>query len=216
MKLLTAMAMTVALMGTAQAATIYANDFTSGDTTGITGVTTIETSPNGQKFLGVLAGGGVSTLTLGTSGYTNLSVAFDLYTLNTLDGDNSTWGRDVFEFAANAATLLSASFSNYTDPAFTQSYGGLNAPGGTGSASAGGLGYGFPEGYTYHFVFGLADASSLALAFRGLSSQGWGDEGFGIDNIQVSGDVAPVPLPAGLPLLAVGMGALGLMRRRKA
>ena len=41
-----------------------------------------------------------------------------------------------------------------------------------------------------------------------------GNIGFILSNIEV--DVAPVPLPAGLPLLLAGVGVLGFMRKRKA
>jgi hypothetical protein len=35
------------------------------------------------------------------------------------------------------------------------------------------------------------------------------------DTLRFAGDLAPVPLPAGLPLLVLGLGALGVARRRK-
>ena len=38
----------------------------------------------------------------------------------------------------------------------------------------------------------------------------------GKTSIAFEGFVAPIPLPAGLPLLGLGLGALALLRRRKA
>ncbi len=35
------------------------------------------------------------------------------------------------------------------------------------------------------------------------------------DNVRFGGNVAPVPLPAGLPLMMAGVGALALLKRRK-
>lgn len=72
---------------------------------------------------------------------------------------------------------------------------------------------------------GAADFQSFALTgFEGLSSatisgSGGGLNGysFGFDDLVVeAAAIAPVPLPAGLPLLVAGLGALGLLRRRRA
>lgn len=42
-------------------------------------------------------------------------------------------------------------------------------------------------------------------------------DGFGIDDVRIGSSVAPVPIPATLPLLAAGLGAMGwAARRRKA
>lgn len=44
-----------------------------------------------------------------------------------------------------------------------------------------------------------------------------GSTGYSLDNLAFNAaDVAPVPLPAGLPMLLAGLGAFGLVRRKRA
>ncbi len=88
---------------------------------------------------------------------------------------------------------------------FTQS----NAPTSTTS-------WGLWEQQTYQFV---ADAVSLTFAIHGYPSGYGGHNSYdaGVDLFQIQ-EVSSVPLPAALPLLATGLGALGLLgwcRKRK-
>ena len=53
-----------------------------------------------------------------------------------------------------------------------------------------------------------SDTAFTSLVIRGLPES----DGFGIDNVTYS--VAPIPVPATLPLLALGLGLLAFMRRR--
>lgn len=211
------LAMGAALLASsaAGAGTIYSNDFESGSTANLTGFTAIETAPNGQKYLGPLAAGANSTLTLNTAGYNSITLAFDLYTLNSLDGQQAP-GPDFFKLTANDATLFNQTFTNVVG--WTQSYGG-NAPGGTGSdpALTGALGYNFygPD-HTYHLSFTLTGpAATTAFTFFGNSDQTWTDEGFGIDNILVTGVTSAVPEPSTWAMMLAGFGGLALMARRR-
>ncbi len=211
----------VAMALPAYAATIYSNDFESGSTAGITGVTSITTAPgNGQKYLGPLAVGSSSTLTVGTGSHTNLVLSFDLYALNSLDGDGDDFccGPDSFKLMVNGGTLLDNTFSNNTG--WSQTYGGLGSPGGTGSDGTltGLLGYSYygPD-HTYHLTFNLGDSASTIIDFFGNTNQGWSDEGFGIDNIVLSGERLgnPVPEPSTWAMMIAGFALIGgAMRRR--
>lgn len=220
MKSIASVAFSLALIGSAQAATIYSNDFESGNTTGITGIL-ISNSPNGDHYLGGLSQGGSSTLTLtGLGAYTNLSLAFDLIGIMSIDGTGS-YGPDSFQLIVNTVTLFDETFAQ--NAGWSQTYGNGGSglvPGGTGVDVVGrygyNIGYGLDQTYNLSFTGLGSNISSLAISFIGNTNQPLNDESFGVDNIVVSGDLAPIPLPGGLPLLAGGIGLLGLLRRRKA
>ena len=218
MKILTSLASTLALsLGlacAAQAATVYSNDF-SGGANGFTGAA-VTTAPSGESFYGILSFGSTASLSLsGFGGGEVVQIVFDLYTLATMDGEggaSDSWGPDFFTVVINGGQVFNETFSNW--PQYTQTYGGDGSAAGTGSYAQDVTEYGNPTDYAYQIILlGMADDNGdLALTFIGNSNQAWGDEGFGIDNVSVS----TVPVPAGLPLLLAGIGALGLMRRRKA
>lgn len=106
--------------------------------------------------------------------------------------------------------------------------------------STDGSAFGFPFAFTFNAPDGDVDVTysgavnlvgapavgdlytTMHIDFTGLDLGGftgnsnfWSDQ----DTLLVAGDltptVAPVPLPAGLPLLVLGLGALGIARRRK-
>ncbi len=200
-----------------QANVLYSNDFETASTFGLSGVTDIQTAPgNGQKFIGFLNLGSFTALTLNTAGISRILLKFDLYTLESLDGDSLTWGADYFDLNVNStASLLRATFSNHPFVDFPQSFGGAGSPAGTGSDSTltGTLGYNYTIDvldHTYHLTF-ETDVSSdtTVLNFIGNTNQGWSDEGFGIDNIQVSS----VPVPGALTLF--GSAILGFSLRKR-
>lgn len=210
----------------AQGSTIYSNNFetpvtlSAGVTATLTGGS-LTTAPNlVQHFLGELAAGSFAVLTLaGLSGFSSIDFQFDLYAVNSLDGNGDhCCGPDYFKVTTDTETLVEETFAN--NMAWTQSYGGTT-PGGTGSDGAltGVLGYAyFGPDHTYHLNFSgiAANVNNLTISFFGNSDQGWNDEGFGIDNITVTGfPAATVPLPGGLSLLGLGLAGLAALRRRK-
>lgn len=211
----------LAFMATsANAATLYSNDFETGSTAGLFGAS-VWTAPSGQKFYGGLSQGAIAALILDdVSAYSNIDLTFDLYTLLSLDGIN---GPDRFRVDVNGHTLLNESFANHGSWGQSHGSGGAGwVGGGTGSdpVLTGALGYHFhgPD-HTYHLNFAniASGADSLTVLFFGDTDQPSGDEGFGLDNIVVTGVAHPaaVPLPAALPSLLLGLAALGLAGWRR-
>jgi hypothetical protein len=213
----------IAAMGLAASASastiIYSNDFESGSTGGFSGATTITTAPsNVTKFLGPLTAGSSADLALNTTGLSSITLGFDLYTLLSLDGDNSP-GPDYFTVKVNgSAVLLNNTFTN--NSGWTQTYGGVGSPGGTGSdpALTFQLGYDYygPD-HTYHLSYAVpVSGPSTVISFIGASDQAWGDEGFGIDNVVVDGTAAVsggVPEPSAWATMLLGMFGLGAALR---
>jgi hypothetical protein len=214
----------ILMANAARADIIFTNDF-SANANGFTGTTTIVVAPNGETFLGPLTQGAFTSLALDTSGYSSVTLNFDLYGILSLDGNNpGSTGQDFFDLTiAGGPVLLHENFSNFVNyqnnPASNfQSYGpNPSNPGRTGSDAAlyGHLGYFWanPEGgdTTYHLSYTFAPTgNSTTIVFTGLSNQSPSDEYFGIDNVVV----AAVPEPATLAMMILGFGAVRRATRR--
>jgi hypothetical protein len=136
-------------------------------------------------------------------------VNFDLNGFLTLDGNNA-W-RDIFTLSLNGTDLVRGTYDlgggggNRTDFApigsliTAQSFGVRN----------GGLG-------RFQIPLELAAGMNrLELRYSG-TSQGLGDEGWGVSNLRVSEVGATVPEPTTWMLLIAGFGMVGAAARRKA
>ncbi len=224
----------LALLGLAplavRAQTVYANTFTAG--AGSEWSNPATSTANGERFLATSANGsGVGTNTLSLSalpGHNTLQITFDLYILQTWDGNgpnggNSPTNPDAIGVALDGTARFLASFANYTG-GNTQSYpsqlaplgsGASNAPR-TGQFEANHLGYGAEDlgDATYRITLTVPHTgSTAAFAFTSLQNQVIGDEGWGLDNVSVVASGAPVPEPASLA--ALGLGVLAIARRRR-
>jgi len=229
--------LTAARPASAQNTTVYSNNFTNGAGPEFSNNSTSTTPGTAahapDKFLGEF-GNQSTTLTLnGLATHSTVNVTFDLYMIRSMDGNGPFGGGpDPWSVSENGNTLLSTNFANF--PGDTQSFGGPNGSGGyltggtyapqTGATEANTLGYQFngsPEDAVYHLSFTFNDASSaLALNFLGQPNEALSNESWGLDNVVVKTNAAPVPetgtsASLGL-LLALGLGSLAIARRRKA
>ena len=222
----------------AQTTTVYSNNFTNGAGPGWS-TTATDTTPGtashaADKFLGQF-GNQTTALTLGSlATHTTVNVTFDLYMIRTMDGNGPDGGGpDPWSLTENGSTLISTNFANWDQGSDTQSFGGSNGSGGyltggtyapyTGATEAKTLGYlaGDDEDSVYHLSFTFNDASStLALNFIGQQNQVITDESWGLDNVVVKTNAAPVPEASTTVsfslLLALGIGGFAVARRRKA
>ncbi len=165
-----------------------------------------DTTPLGARtFLGQFSNDTVSLALNGLPPHSTVQVTFELFVIESWDGNNRDFGPDVWEFSAgDDQALLKTTFSNAFDlhTSFWQAYpdthpGGYN-PGLTGAAEIDTLGYADLSAYSgandsiYRLAFNIPhSAASLFLNFSGSNLEGVEDESWGIDNIAVS--VLPKP-----------------------
>jgi hypothetical protein len=185
---------------------VYFNDF--GVSAGSEWSNPTVATSNGESFLGASSHGfgpGSNTLSLSKlSAHNKVKVSFDLYIIETWDGNGAyCCGPDNWQLTADGTTLLYTNFANCTSGGVeTQAYpnqlppygpGGSFAPG-EGAFATGHLGFGSGVcgDRTYRLSYTFAHtAPTLTLTFTGMEDQ---DEGWGIDNVQV--DIIPVSVSA--------------------
>lgn len=207
-------------VSTTQAALVYSNDF-EGAVGAEWSNTTSETTPvGGRGFLGRFRNEAVTLSLSGLPTHSAITLSFDLFVIQSWDGNNVTFGPDVWEVGVvGGPTLLSATFSNFLTSGFEQTYpSGINA-GKTGADEVDTLGYvtiGGDAVYELSFTFPHT-GTSLDLSFSGLGMNTVGTtlaqdtERWGLDNIAV----AAVPEPGTVGLLGVALAGLSFSRRRK-
>lgn len=222
----------------AHAATLYSNNFDSGSVAGLSGpgATSADIVNTGNPTYGsylylASQGGpdsaGTATLTLDTAGYSSVTVTFDVYAINTVDGDgpfggNSPSDPDAFITAVTGGpTLENYSFANYGGD--TQDYPGMQGPPTPGEPpQTGATAVGqFPSDggddaiYAFSYTFSPT-GNSTSINFTGQTNQGLGDESFGLDNLTVTGvpgAVPGVPEPGAWMLMLCGVGFAGCALR---
>ena len=205
--------------------TVYTNDFET--TVGAEwSSTSVSTTPlGGRSFLGRFAGNDSVRLSLSDlPSHDTVTVSFELFIIHSWDGNGAlTSGPDVWNLTADGSTLLNTTFSNRDFAGDTQaypgSYPGNSNPARTGAAENNTLGY-FIFGRTMDSVYELSftfghSASSLNLDFSGIGLQHIGDEGWGLDNLEIKIsqlDVCPgTEMPESVPTRHLGVNRFALV-----
>jgi hypothetical protein len=206
-----------------QAATVFTDNFSSFSPIGVTGggvlwsyaPPQVQTAPLGEKFLGQFDNTTASLLLGNLPAHTSLTVSFDLYTIQSWDGDISP-GPDTFTFSVDGVDYLNDTFRIF--PNGSQSYPVQGSPGLTGADGINTLGFPLWGDAVYELTFTIPHANLGALLeFAGSNLQGVGDEGWGIDNIEVevnSEQGSPVPEVQTYATMA-GAALIGLQALRR-
>lgn len=153
------------------------------------------------------------------------SLKFDLYILNSWDGDNTTFGPDRFTTAIAGTNVVDATFTVLDEFAYTQSYSAATPLGGgpfaayndaderdtldNNAFAYGNAVYKFGGGKNPGFAF-VPLTRTVVFSFSASGLDGSGTESWAIDNVALT---QPVPEPASLAALA--LGALALVKRRR-
>jgi outer membrane protein assembly factor BamB len=192
--------------GKAAGQVIYSNDFSGGAgpewSTG-----TVSTTPiGGRRYLGEFGNANLSLTLSALLAHSEITVAFDLFILRTMDGNGDTDQdpRNLWKFfVAGGPTLVNATFMNSflvmknSVQSYPDNYGVGVHEGRTGAAENNTLGVTWnywPLDSVYHLAYTFPHASeSLVLGFTGTGHQELADESWGLANVVVSaGPVKPI------------------------
>ena len=146
-------------------------------------------TPNGaRKFLGRFGNETINLSLTSLEAHTKVTVFFDLLIIQSWDGNDNTYGPDIWDLSVqDGPTLLHTTFSNIQRQAYPDTYPGGGHPARTGALESNSLGYSFYGDSVYHLSFTFPhSANSLVLVFSASGLQGLGDESWGLDNVNVS------------------------------
>lgn len=170
----------------------YTNSFDEGAGPEWSHPATDRTPAAKDAFLGRFGNGPV-TLAL-TKKYPGVvTLRFDLYVIDSWDGNDGGYGPDHFDVRVlGDQVLLRTTFSNLEENGWNQSYpseaGAGDNPAGTGAVAKDSLGYSYFGDSVYRLKYDFfREAGPFFVQFAGAGLQDLGDESWGLDNVEVRG-----------------------------
>jgi Ca2+-binding RTX toxin-like protein len=172
---------------------IYFNDFEKGIANEWSNQAFAMTPIGARRFLGKFSNSSVS-LSLENNIFANsrISLDFDLYIIDSWDGNNASYGPDKFIVSlSNCQKLLDTTFSNQELSDYPQVFPSISGigtyPAGSGANEIDTLGYTYTGNSVYRISLEFYITSPLiSLDFAGFGLQGIGDESWGLDNVSIS------------------------------
>jgi Ca2+-binding RTX toxin-like protein len=172
---------------------IYSNNFESPVENEWSNKTVSSTPIGARRFLGQFGNNSIR-LSIDDPKFINrlASLEFDLFIINSWDGNNTRYGPDRFQVSlSDGRNLLNTTFSNqeFADypQAFPNAFGTGNNPGRTGALEIDSLGDTYTGNTVYHISLPFYSDSSFArVSFSGIGLQGVDDEGWGLDNVSIA------------------------------
>jgi hypothetical protein len=197
----------------------YVGRYTQNESVTLTLTAPLPPPPSGGGSGGSTGGssGGTTGGSGGTSGgpaggdsdpYHTFLLAFDLYAIDSWDGDLTPHGPDRFQIWVNGTNYFDETFANQ------HHYQSFRAPD-IGPMHLGYNGLYMDSIYRQILVpFEIGSAQTISIKFRSDGLLHMEDESWGIDNVRVT--YTTVPSPGSLGLLGAGLAMLAPRRRRPA
>ena len=180
---------------------VYSNDFEGAVGTEWSNQLTDTTPADGRTFFGQFGNATVGLTLNDLPTYRGVTVSFDLFVIQSWDGNSLHSGPDVWNLSVfDGPVLLHTTFSLFDSQrqAYPGNYPEGDYPARTGATANNTLGYGEDSVYHLSFTFPHLE-SSITLDFSAFGLQELEDESWGLDNVEVRATAGAPPTPTPTP-----------------